>query len=288
MSTEARWSGPTSRASKLAEGARLFALSILGLVWVLPLLLIGLNSFKENHAIVRAPFGFDGLTLRPLTEALTSPTFNIMRAYFVTTLLVIVVNVASILACAPAAYVLARRNDRAARVTHIYLLSGAFIPAVVILIPEVFVLRELSLMGSLPGLMLVFVTFTVPISLFAYVPYIRTIPTDLDEAASIDGAGRWRTFWSVIFPLLRPAIVTVAILNTTGVWENFVLPYIILGPGSSHQTVTTAIQGAVGPYQTDYSIIYPNLLLVVTPLMIFYLLMQRQLINGLASGAVRG
>lgn len=259
----------------------------LGLIWLLPLYVIVINAFKPNDAILTSPFGLSHLSLTPILNALRSPDFNILAGYGVTATLVVLVNVVSVVVCAPAAYVIARRASRAKGIVLMYLFAGAFIPAVVLIIPQVYVLRSVGLMGTIVGLVLVLATVTVPVSMFAYVPFIRSIPIDIDEAAAIDGAGRLRSFWSIVFPLMRPAVVTVCILNTTGVWENFIQPFIILGPGSPWHTVTTAIYGAVGPYQTDYSVVYPNLLLVILPLLIFYLLLQRQLVGGLA-GSLKG
>lgn len=262
-------------------------LGILGLLWLLPLYVIVINAFKRNDAIIAAPMNPVDLTLNPLIAAITNPYFNVLRGYAVTAVLVVLVNVVSVAVCAPAAYALARRATRGFRIILMYCFAGAFVPGVVLIIPQVYVLRQLGLMGTVVGLVLVFVTMTVPISMFAYVPYIQSIPVSLDEAAIIDGAGRLRVFFRIILPLMRPAVITVVILNTTGVWENFIQPYIILGPTSPFKTVTTAIYGAIGPYMTDYTVVYPNLLIVITPLLIFYILLQRKLIGGLA-GSLKG
>lgn len=259
----------------------------LSIIWLVPLYVIVVNAFKSGDAIITSPFGLSHLTLKPLLSALHSPDFNILAGYAVTAVLAILVNVVSVVICAPAAYAVARRATRASRIVLMYLFAGAFIPAVVLVIPQVYVLRSIGLMGTVVGLVLVLATVTVPVSMFAYVPYVRTIPVEIDEAAAIDGAEGSRAFWSIIFPLMRPAVLTVCILNTTGVWENFIQPFIILGPGSPWHTVTTAIYGAVGPYQTDYSVVYPNLLLVILPLLVFYLLLQRRLVGGLA-GSLKG
>lgn len=277
----------TSRRPPRIAALRHSVLIPLGLIWLVPLYVIVVNAFKPNDAILTSPFAPSHLTLTPVLNALHSPDFNILAGYAVTATLVVMVNVVSVVVCAPAAYVIARRASRVTRIVLMYLFAGAFIPAVVLVIPQVYVLRSVGLMGTVLGLVLVLVTMTVPVSMFAYVPYVRSIPTEIDEAAAIDGAGRLRTFWSILFPLMRPAVLTVCILNTTGVWENFIQPFIILGPGSRWHTVTTAIYGAVGPYQTDYSIVYPNLLLVIVPLLAFYLLLQRQLVGGLA-GSLKG
>jgi raffinose/stachyose/melibiose transport system permease protein len=163
-----------------------------------------------------------------------------------------------------------------------------FIPGQVLVIPVIYVLKTVGLMGTVPGFLLYETTLTLPTSMFLYVSYIKTLPRELDEAALIDGAGRLTTFRRIIFPLMRPAVVTALILNTIGVWTDFVNPQIILGPASSLYTVTTSVYAAIGKYSTNFTVVYPNLLIAVVPVLVFFVIMQRNIVSGLTTGATKG
>jgi raffinose/stachyose/melibiose transport system permease protein len=170
----------------------------------------------------------------------------------------------------------------------LYFLAGTFIPGAAMVIPAIYVLRSLGLVNSFTGLVLYDAATTLPVSIFLFVGYISTIPADIDQAAAIDGAGRYRTFWTIIFPLLKPAVVTVLILNSIGLWNDFVSPQILLGPSSEQYTVTTAIYTGISQYTTDLTKVFPNLLLAIAPVIIFFIYMQRHIIGGLTVGATKG
>ncbi|MDN4614558.1 carbohydrate ABC transporter permease [Leifsonia sp. F6_8S_P_1B] len=265
-------------------------LIVLAAVMVLPLYLLVTNAFKSQHDIVSSPFGWpaDGFTFDNIVAAATSTDFNVLSAYVTTGLLVVVVNVLSILVTGPAAYAIGRGTRRGHRVVLLVLLAGLFIPSQAIVIPVIYVLKTIGLMGTVPGLVLFQTALTVPTTLFLFVAYVQSIPRELDEAARIDGASRIGTFWRVIFPLMTPAVATAVVLNSVGVWSDFVNPRVVLGPGSGLYTVTTGVFAAVSKYSTDFTVVYSNMLLAVIPVIVFYVLLQKRIIGGLTSGAVKG
>lgn len=255
-----------------------------------PLYLLVTNAFKTEADILGSPFSFpaDGFTLDNIIAAATSTDFNVIAAYGTTAFLVVVVNVLSILVTGPAAYAIARGIRRGHRIVLLVMLAGLFIPSQAIVIPVIYVLKAIGLMGTMPGLILFQTALTIPTTLFLFTAYVQSIPRELDEAARIDGASRQGTFWRVIFPLMMPAIATAVVLNTVGVWADFVNPRIILGPGSGLYTVTTGVYAAISKYSTDYTLVYSNMLLAVVPVIVFYVLLQKRIIGGLTSGAVKG
>ncbi|MFB6783763.1 carbohydrate ABC transporter permease [Streptomyces sp. NPDC056352] len=265
-------------------------LALLAAVMLVPLYLVVVNAFKPASAIRQNPFGIDlgGLSTAYLKSALSSPDYNVTRAFGVTVLFVVLVNALSLLLAGPAAYVIARGTSVWHKVLLLVFLAGLFIPGQVLVIPVIYVLRFLGLMGTLPGFVLYETTLTLPISMFLYVGYIRSIPRELDEAAQIDGAGRLRTFWQIVFPLMRPIVVTAVILHTIGVWTDFVNPQIVLGPSSGLYTVMTSVYAAIGLHTTDLSVLYPTLLLAIAPVLIFFVIMQRKIVGGLTAGATKG
>lgn len=274
----------------MMRAGRIAAVAVIALVMAIPLYLLVVNAFKSQLDIVLTPFGLgtSGLTLEPLVAAITAPSFNVVAAYGTTIGFVLAVNVLGILVTGPAAYAIARGTRRYHRITLLVLLTGLFIPGQALVIPLIYVLRSLGLMGTVPGFLLFETTLTIPVTLFLYVAHIQSIPRELDEAARMDGASRWSTFWRVIFPLMRPTVATAAILNTIGVWGDFVNPRIILGPASDLYTVTTGIYFAISRYSTDFTVVYPNLLLAIAPILVFFVAMQRYIVSGLTAGAVKG
>ncbi|CAM5232450.1 Carbohydrate ABC transporter permease OS=Streptomyces tendae OX=1932 GN=GUR47_35395 PE=3 SV=1 [Streptomyces tendae] len=273
-----------------AATVRVAFVSLVSLGMLVPMYLLVVNAFKSQQEILANPFspGFGSATFRYLADAWNNPDFSIPKGYGVTIALVLCVNALAMAVCAPAAYVLARTPKPVARLLLFFFIAGMFIPTQVILVPVIFVLRAIGLMGTLPGLILFMTATTIPFTLFVFFGYIRVLPRSLDEAAAIDGAGRYRTLWRIILPLMRPIIATVFILNSLSVWNDFASPQMILGPGSGVYTVTTGVYAAVGQYSTDYTKVFPTLLLAVIPILVTFIVMQRHIMSGLAAGAVKG
>ncbi|MET9317365.1 carbohydrate ABC transporter permease [Kribbella sp. NPDC003505] len=269
---------------------RVAFLVVTSVLMLVPMYLLVGSAFKSQHDILAHPFSLspDQLTTEYLRKAATNPDFNILKGYAVTILFVVSVNVLSVALAGPVSYVIARRSERRYRMLLLLFVAGTFIPSQVLVIPVVYTLKFLGLMGTIPGFVLFETTLTLPFSIFLYAGYIMTIPASLDEAAAVDGAGKHRVFWSIVFPLMKPAVVTMVILNTFSVWNDFVNPQIILGPGSGLYTVTTGVYAAVSQYSTDYTVVFPTLLLAVAPLLVVFVLLQRHVISGLTAGATKG
>lgn len=273
-----------------ARVARWIILGVVALLMIVPLYTMIINAFKPQTEIIANPLGIDptSFTFDYLWAAITSSKFNVIAAYGITLLFVALVNVCGIGLAAPVAYVIARGRSKWHMGLLLLFVSGLFIPGQVTLIPVVFVLRVLGLINTIPGFILYETAATLPVTIFLFAAYLRTIPRDIDEAAALDGAGRIRAFWSCIFPVMRPVVATIVVLNSISVWNDFVSPQIILGPSSGIYTVTTGVYAAVGQYATDYTVVFPTLLLAVLPALIFFIVMQRHIIGGLVAGATKG
>jgi raffinose/stachyose/melibiose transport system permease protein len=152
----------------------------------------------------------------------------------------------------------------------------------------VFVLRVLGLINTIPGFILFETAATLPVTIFLFSAYLRSCPRDIDEAAALDGAGRIRAFWTCIFPIMRPVVATIVEAELHRRVERLRDPQIILGPGSGIYTVTTGVYAAVGEFSTDYTQVFPTLLLAIAPALVFFVLMQKHIIGGLAAGATKG
>lgn len=265
------------------------SLTLLGisLLYVVPFYLIILNSFKAHADIVRDPFGIpvDRLTLGNYQAAVSDRTFDVIGSYAATGVITGASVVLIIVLGAALSYVMSRRRG-IWQLLYLLLLLGFMIPPQVILIPVVKVLAALGLLFSLPGLIAYYVGVFLPLAAFIYVPAMRAVPRELDEAAAIDGAGPVRTFAVVVFPLVRPATATVAILLTLFIWNDYVNPQVLLGT-SVYTTAVTGLVRSVGVLTQNWGLVFAFCVLVSLPVIVLYLVAQRFVVNGLAGGAVK-
>jgi len=269
---------------------RIAFLSALSLAMLVPMYILVINAFKSQQEIALSPLSLDlgTASLEYLQAAWGASQFPVVQGYVFTLFLVLACNLVAIGVSVPAAYVIARTPGPIFAGLLMLFVAGMFIPAQIILVPAIFVLRGVGLMGTVPGLVLFMSASMIPFTIFVFSGFIRMLPRSLDEAASIDGAGRLRTIWAIIFPLMRPIVATAFILNALGAWNDFVSPQIILGPGSQAKTITTGVYAAVSTYATDYEVVFPTLLLAVAPILVIFIVMQRFILGGLAAGAVKG
>lgn len=271
------------------RGGRHFVLVPLAALMLVPAYLLFVNVFKPQDEILSNPFGvpFSRLSAGYLGNAFDNPSFSFLHAYWISGLIAAVTVALTIVVGGPLAYRIARGRGHWHRVLFGIFVVGTFVPSQVILIPVVFLLRAIGLQDSLIGLFLYTSALSLPITVFLYTGYIRSIPRELDEAAMVDGAGLLRAFWSVIFPTVRPATATIMILTGVGAWNDFVDPLTILGPATHNYTVTTGIYTGIGQFATNFNMVYPDVLLAILPALIFFLFLQRRFVSGLTSGAVK-
>lgn len=184
------------------------------------------------------------------------------------------------------AHYLVRSGARWSRPVLLVLLAGLMIPPAVILQPVTQVLDLAGLMNTLPGVVLANVGYYLPFGVFVFSGFLRTVPVEIEEAASIDGAGRFRLFWQVVFPTLRPAAASVMIFLGVWVWNDFLSPLVILGPESG-TTVTVGVYRSVGEYSTNFGTLYAFSFLASLPVLLAFAALQKQFVAGLTTGSVK-
>lgn len=276
--------------SRVTGRVRVVFVAVLSALMLVPMYIMVVNAFKPQQEILRSPLGIDLETasLDYLSAAWTNTAFPVVEGYAVSLFLVLACNLVAIGTAIPAAYVIARTPKMLFRFLLMFFLAGMFIPPQIILVPAILVLKSLNLMGTIPGLVLFMSATMIPFTLFIFTGYIRMLPRSLDEAAAIDGASRQRILWTIIVPLMKPIVATAFILNALSAWNDFVSPQLILGPGSQFKTITTGVYAAVSSYTTNYEVVFPTLLLAVVPILLIFILMQRFIMSGLSTGAVKG
>lgn len=184
------------------------------------------------------------------------------------------------------AHYLVRSTARWTRPALLMLLAGLMIPPAVILQPVTQVLGAVGLMNSVVGVVCANVAYYLPFGVFVFSGFIGTVPVEMEEAASIDGASRFRLFWQVVFPTLRPAAASVMIFLGVWVWNDFLTPLIVLGPESG-TTVTVGVYRSVGEYSTNFGTLYAFSFLASLPVLLFFVALQKQFVAGLTAGAVK-
>jgi raffinose/stachyose/melibiose transport system permease protein len=169
---------------------------------------------------------------------------------------------------------------------YFYIVSGMFVPFAILMMPLV---KETSVLGldNKIGVILLYVVFYMPINVMLYSGYLKNIPLAMEEAAEIDGASTWKTYWKVIFPMMKPMHATVAILTALGTWNDVMTPLVIMS-GTDNTTLPLAQLNFQTQFGTNYNLAFASYLLALLPILIFYIICQKQILNGVANGAVKG
>jgi raffinose/stachyose/melibiose transport system permease protein len=255
-------------------------------VFAIPLYLAAVNVLKPAAEIQSHPLA---LPSRFYAHNVTSAAhMAIVQTGLKTSL---IVTVGTLLLVVPVsamvAYYIARWDSAVARLLLLVFLFGLMLPPQVVLIPTTVILRRLHLMFTYWGLILNFAAYFMPFAVFVFTGFLRSISRELDEAAAIDGASTLKTFWRIVFPLMRPATASVVIVTSVWAWNDFLSPLIILGAASG-VTITTGIYLAVGQFSVDYGQEFGIMFLASLPILAFFLLLQRHFVSGLTGGATKG
>lgn len=176
-------------------------------------------------------------------------------------------------------------HSRFFRFSYFYIVSGMFVPFAILMMPLV---KETASLGiaNRAGVILLYVVFFMPVNLLLYAGYLKNIPLALEEAARIDGAGTWRTWWTVIFPIIRPMHATVAVLTALSTWNDVMTPLVIMS-GSGKNTLPLAQLTFQTQFGTNYNLAFASYLLALIPIVIFYIICQKQILNGVVNGSVK-
>ncbi|NQX44649.1 carbohydrate ABC transporter permease [Paenibacillus tritici] len=186
---------------------------------------------------------------------------------------------------ASTAYGISRSHSKSSRLLYYFFISGMFVPFQVLMLP---LLKQISAVGLLNkyGVILLYTTYSLFQSVFLYTGYLKSIPKELEEAAQVDGYGPFRLFWKIIFPLLKPMTATLIILNTIWIWNDFLLPLVMLSDPGEY-TLPLLQYVFQTQYSTDFSLAFASYLLVMLPILLVYSGLQKYIINGIVSGAVK-
>lgn len=172
------------------------------------------------------------------------------------------------------------------RFVYLYIVSGMFVPFSILMMPLVKQTAQMGL-GNRLGVILLYLVFYMPMNILLYTGYLKNIPVVLEEAAGIDGANTWRTYWQIIFPMMGPMHATVAVLTALGTWNDVMTPLVIMA-GTGENTLPLAQLNFQTQFGTNYNLAFASYILSLIPILIFYIVCQKQILSGVANGAVKG
>lgn len=203
-------------------------------------------------------------------------------------LITIATIVLAILIHSLAGYVIGRgmAKKKGFRVIYLYIVSGMFVPFSILMMPLVKQTSQMGL-GNRAGVIILYLVFYMPMNVLLYTGYLKNIPEALEEAADIDGASAWKTYWQIIFPMMMPMHATVAILTALGTWNDVMTPLVIMA-GTGQNTLPLAQLNFQTQFGTNYNLAFASYILALIPILIFYVICQKQILNGVANGAVKG
>lgn len=262
-------------------------LGVVTLIMLLPVYYLIVTTFKTPAEAAASPLGLPvRITFENYKKAIDAMNYAVA---FKNNLVIAAASVVCLIAMASmAAYVVARSKSKIFSLMNSVFMVGLIIPFQISIIPLYKIIAGAHLMNTHLGVILVDVfCVNLPLSIFLMRGFINTVPMELEEAAFIDGAGTFRCFWTIIFPLLKPIVATVAILDTLAIWNDFMTPLLFL-QSSEKQVLLQQVYRNVGPFSTDWTSFFPMLVMATLPLVVFYLIMQRQIIEGVVAGAVKG
>ena len=264
---------------------------LLSLIWLVPVFEVLMNSFKLNTFVNLEPFALpDGESFAGLANYIKGMTFGnypFLKAALYS-LVITVLSVALILLfCSMSAWYIARVNSLASRIFYYLCLFSMIVPFQMVMFTLTFTADQLKLNTpfSIP---IVYLGFGAGLAIFMFLGFIKSLPHEIEEAASIDGCGAIRTFFLVVMPMLKPTVISVGILELMWVWNDYLLPYLVLDR-TKFQTIPILVQYLKGSYGTvDLGATMAIIMLSITPVIILYILCQKHIIKGVAAGAVKG
>jgi raffinose/stachyose/melibiose transport system permease protein len=272
------------RYTKKAFCGEVVMLFICG-IFIIPIYYLVVSTFKNQKEIMDAPLALpSAFTLDNYRKALGTMDFwrNFGNSLLITVCSVVLI----IIFGSMAAYAVARRKNKLTGFISWYFIIGFMVPLQTTMLPLFTIMRNLHLINTFRGMIFLH-TNQVAFAYFMYRSFMNTVPKELEEAAQIDGAGLLKTFWIVVFPLLKPVTATLVIFNTMWIWNDFLLTYLFLS-STKKATLIMQVYNGVGQFSNDWSIMMPALVLALLPMVIFYLIMQKHIIGGLTVGSVKG
>jgi raffinose/stachyose/melibiose transport system permease protein len=263
------------------------AIVLSAIFFLVPFAFIFVIASKDRVAANLLEFSWpqNFVLLDNLRQALAARDYLMVIAFINSVILTVTSVAALVILSAMVAYVWQRRASRWNPVVNILILAGLIVPPAVV--PTIWVLQTLGLFKTMPGLILIEIAYGIPFCVLLFRAFVTTVPRELDEAAVVDGAGPVQIFFRVIFPVLRSVIMTVIILQSVLIYNDFQHPLYFL-PGTENATVQVTLLNFQSQFTTQYNLLFATILLVTIPPLIMFIFFNRKIVEGMAAGSVKG
>ena len=265
--------------------------AVLCVIWIIPIFEVLINSFKSNAWVNLDAFALPNaesfVGFANYIKGMTFGDYPFLKSVFYSTFITVVSVVLILLCCSMSAWYIARVDSKFARIFYYLCLFSMIVPFQMVMFTLTFTADRLKL--SSPWLIpVVYLGFGAGLAIFMFVGFVKGLPLEIEEAAAIDGCGPFRTFFSVVLPMLKPTLVSVGILEIMWVWNDYLLPYLVLDR-TKYMTIPIHVQYLKGSYGTvDLGATMAVIMLSIIPIIIVYLLCQKHIIMGVGAGAVMG
>lgn len=256
-------------------------------IFIIPFAFIFVTASKTAGEALFLQFSWptEWAIWKNIAEVFATNDFMLVRSFGNSLILTIFSVAGVVVLCSATAYIIDRRPGRLAKFANALILAGLIIPPA--LVPTIFVMQGLGIYGSFPGMILIEIAFNASFTVMIFKSFISTIPRELDEAAILDGAGPLRLYFQVVFPLLRSVTVTVIILNSVFVFNDFTNPlYFMNGPGA--ETIQLTLFNFTSQFQSNYNLLFMDILLITVPMVVLFAIFNRRIVAGMTAGSVKG
>ena len=278
-------------ASRIGSGLATVIFSVISVVYLLPIIIVLVNSFKDRRDISSSPFtvptgesfvGFDNYI-----NGITSGSYPFYLAVIYSIFITVISTAVIIICTSMCAWYITRRGSRISRLFYTLCIISMVVPfqTVMYTLPQ---MANMLGLGNPPGIVIIYLGFGAGLAVFMFSGFVKSIPIEIEEAATIDGCTPLRTFTSVVFPIMKPTVISVAILELMWIWNDYLLPYRVLDL-NEYRTIPIQIQYLNAGYGLkDIGAMMAMVIISIIPIVIFYLFAQKSIVRGIVAGAVKG
>lgn len=270
--------------------------AVLFLMFMFPFLLVLINSAKSSFEVTQYPLSWPenwGNIIANIVKIWTSESVrypsSLLTSAIVTVVSLVLINLLS----AQAAWALVRTKTKVSSAIFFMFVASMVIPFQIVMFPLLSWFRTVTqitgirLLRTYQGIILAYIGFGAPLSIFLFHGFIKSIPLELEEAATIDGCHRHQIFYRIIFPILKPIQATVLVLNGIWIWNDYLLPLLVLGKGNTIMTIPLAVSNFAGAFVKQWDLILTAILMAMVPIIIFFLFAQKYIVKGMVAGAIK-
>lgn len=256
------------------------------IVFVTPFVFMFLNSLKDRREANKLSLSLPKKFMwSNYIEVIKTNNYMVLTAFKNSTLIALGAVLVLIVTASMAAYVMQRRNDQTTKLANALIMIGLMVPPAIL--PTIWVLQFLHIYKTMFSIIMIEVALNTPFTIMLYRGFVSTIPTELEEAGFIDGCSKIRMFSSIIFPLLKPATATVIILNAVTIFNDFVNPLYFF-PGNKNATVQLTLYNFRGQFSSSYNMLFADVIIIVIPMLILFLIFNKKIVEGMVAGAIKG